>query len=121
MAENKQYITQIQENGRVMISEDVIATIALQAMNDVEGFAGLTTKPGADIAEIIGKNWGKGIKITISDDNTLNVDCNISIYYGNSVVVVAQEVQNCVCSALESVAGVKVVAVNVNVCGIIRK
>lgn len=25
MAENKQYITQMQDNGRVMISEDVIA------------------------------------------------------------------------------------------------
>ena len=27
MAEYKQYITQIQENGSVMISEDVVATI----------------------------------------------------------------------------------------------
>ena len=121
MAEKKQYITQVQENGRVMISEDVVATIALQAMNEVEGFAGLSTKPGADIADFIGKNWGKGIKITISDENALTIDCNISIYYGNSVINVAQDIQSCVAGALESVAGVKVVAVNVNVCGIIRK
>ena len=120
MAENKQYITQVQENGRVMISEDVIATIALQTMKEIEGFAGLSTKPGADIADFIGKNWGKGIKISISEDNALTIDCNIIIYYGNSVMNVAQDVQTCVSSALESVAGVKVLAVNVNVCCIIR-
>ena len=121
MAENKQYITQLQENGRVMISEDVVASIVLQALNEIEGFAGLSAKPGADIAELIGKNWGKGIKISISDNNDLTVDCNIMIFYGASVVNVAQEIQSSVVSELESVTGVKVVAVNVNVCGIVRK
>lgn len=121
MAENKQYITQQQENGRVMISEDVVAAIALQALNEIDGFAGLSTKPGADIAELIGKNWGKGIKISISADNELTVDCNIMVFYGSSVVNVAKEIQSSVTSELESVTGVKVVGVNVNVCGIVRK
>ena len=66
MSENKQYITQAQEDGNIMISEDVIGTIVAQAIKDVEGVVGLSTKPGADIAELIGKkNWGKGMKITI--------------------------------------------------------
>lgn len=121
MAENKQYITQQQEKGRVMISEDVVSAITLQALNEIEGFAGLSTKPGADIADLIGKNWGKGIKIAISADNELTVDCNIMIFYGSSVVNVAKEIQASVASELESVTGVKVVGVNVNVCGIIRK
>ena len=37
MAENKQYITHAQENGSVMISEDVIATIVANAVSEVEG------------------------------------------------------------------------------------
>ena len=37
MAENKQYITQIQENGSVMISEEVISTIVAHAVAEVEG------------------------------------------------------------------------------------
>ena len=37
MAENKQYITQAQSNGTVMISEDVIATIITNAVAEVEG------------------------------------------------------------------------------------
>ena len=105
-----------------MISEDVIATIVDTAVNEVEGIVGLNVKPGADIADMIGKKaWGRGIKITIGEDDTLTVDCNVNIGYGQSVVTVAKSVQDAVTAALESTAGVKVAAVNVNVCGIIRQ
>ena len=119
MAENKQYITQIQENGTVMISEDVIAAIVEHAVSEVEGVIGLNVKPGADIAELIGrKNWGKGMKITIAENNELRVDCNVIVVYGQSVVTVAKAVQDAICGALESMTGVKVAGVNVNICGI---
>ena len=122
MAENKQYITQIQENGAVLISEDVITTIVAHAIEEVEGVVGLNTKPGADIIEMIGKkNWGKGLKITVSDANSLSVDCNITVAYGQSVVSVANAVQASITNALESMAGVKIDVVNVNVCGIVRQ
>lgn len=122
MAENKQYITQAHEHGNVLISEDVIATIIENAIKDVEGVVGLSVKTGADIADMIGKKaWGKGIKITIGDDNALSVDCNVNIGYGQSVVAVAKSVQDAVTGALESATGVKVTAVNINVCGIIRQ
>ena len=119
MADNKQYITQVQDHGAVMISEDVITTIVAHTIEEVEGVAGLSTKPGADIAEIIGKkNWGKGMKITIGEDDSLSVECNLILAYGQSVVAVAKAVQEAVTAALESTTGVKVSYVNVNVCGI---
>ncbi len=122
MAENKQYITQTQENGSVMISEDVIATIVAHAVSEVEGVISLSTKPGADIAELIGKkNWGKGMKIIIGQSNELYIDCNVVIGYGQSVVDVAKSVQEHVTSTLESMTGVAVASVNVNVCGIDRQ
>lgn len=122
MAESKQYITQVQDNGTVLISEDVIATIVTHAVEDVEGVVGLNVKPGADIVELIGKkNWGKGLKITIGEDDALSIDCNITVAYGQSVVSVAKAVQDSVTNALESMAGVKIAAVNVNVCGIVRQ
>lgn len=122
MAESKQYITQIQEGGCILISEDVIASIVANAINDVEGIVGLSVKPGADIADMIGKkNWGRGMKITIGEDDALSIDCNVNVGYGQSVVTVAKAVQDAVTAAVESTAGVKVSAINVNVCGIIRQ
>lgn len=122
MAENKTYIAQTQENGCVMISEDVIATIVVHTISEVEGIVELSAKPGADIAEMIGKkNWGKGLKITIAENDEITVTCNVVIVYGQSVVSVANAVQAAVTSAVESMTGVKVAAVNVNVCGIAQK
>ena len=122
MAQNKQYIVKTQDNGTVMISEDVIAGIVAQSVKEVGGAVSLSLKPGADIADMIGKkNWGKGVRITIAEDNALTVDCDILIGYGQSVVDMAKTVQSNVASHLESMTGVKVNAVNVNVSGIIRQ
>ena len=122
MADNKQYITQIQENGTILISNEVIAVIVTQAIKDVEGVVTLNVKPGAPIADRIGvKNWGKGMKIEIAEDNSLTIDCEIMIGYNQSVVDVAKAVQDAVTAALESMTGVKVNSVNINVCGIIRQ
>lgn len=122
MAENKQYITQVQDNGRVMISEDVISTIVSQALTDIEGFAGLSAKPGADIVDMIGKkNWGKGLKVTISEDDSVTVDCNVIMYFGHSVVVVAKAIQDAAVGAVGSMTGISNIRVNVNVCGIVRQ
>ena len=63
MADNKQYITLPQENGRVMISEDVVAAIVSQTVKDVEGVCGICARRNSDIVEIIGKkNWKKGLE-----------------------------------------------------------
>ena len=122
MAENKQYVTQVQDNGRVMISEDVISTIVSQALTDIEGFAGLSAKPGADIVDMIGKkNWGKGLKGTISEDDSLTVDCNVIMKYGHSVVAVAKAIQEAAVNAVDSMTGISNIQVNVNVCGIVRQ
>ena len=122
MADNKQYVTQVQTNGNVLISEDVIAAIVAHAVTDVKGVVGLSTKPGADIAEFIGKkNWGKGIKIQVNADNEVSIDCNITISYGQSVVAIAKEVQVAIHTAVEELTGVTIAAVNINVCGIVRQ
>ena len=115
MAENKQYITQIQDGGNVMISEDVIATIVEHALTEVDA----VVKGGS---EVIGKkSWGKGLRIAIAEDNSVSIGCNVIVLYGESVVDVAKSVQEAVSGAVESVAGVTVTDVHVNVCGIVRK
>ena len=115
MAENKQYITQIQEGGNVMISEDVIATIVEHTLTEVEG----VVKGGSDV---VGKKcWGKGLRIAIAEDNSVSIGCNVIVVYGESVVDVAKSIQDAISNAVESVTGVTVSDVHVNVCGIVRK
>jgi len=112
MAEYKQYITQVLENGNVMISEDVIATIVAHAAQEVEGVEGLHTR----------KSWGgKNMRITIAEDNTLEIECNLIVKYGYSVIDVARNAQSAVTSAVESMTGVRVNLVNMNVCRIARQ
>ena len=115
MAENKQYITQIQEGGNVMISEDVVATIVEHTLTEVEG----VVKGGSDV--VGKKSWGKGLRIAIAEDNSVSIGCNVIVVYGESVVEVAKSIQEAVSNAVESVTGVTVSDVHVNVCGIVRK
>lgn len=122
MAENKQYIVNPQENGCVMISEDVISKIVLQALADVDGYVSVGIKAGMDIIELIGrKNWGKGLKITIGEENQLCIDCNVIIAYGSNVMDVATSIQKAAVSSLASMTGLEKISVNVNVCGIARQ
>lgn len=121
MADNKQYITQLQESGSVMISQEVIATIAAQAISDVEGVNTIGSKPGVDLAEMIQKkSWGKGLKISIDQEDALFIECSIIVNYGQSVVDVAKAVQEAITGAVSSMVGIGVACVNVNVCGIAR-
>ena len=121
MADNKQYISQVQDNGTVMISEDVVASIATQALKEVEGVMSVATKPAADLVDMIGKKLTKGLKITIDEDNAVAIDVAVVIGYGQSVVNVAQAVQSSIVNAVQSMTGVQNVSVNVNVCGITRQ
>ena len=122
MAENKQYVMQSQDNGSIYISEDVVSAIVAHAAGEVEGVVSLNAKPSADIVEKIGKkNLGKGIRVTVLDNNSVSIDCNVNVSYGQSIVSVAGAVQAAVINALESMAGIKIASVNVNVCGIVRQ
>ena len=110
MADNKQYITQTHENGNVMISEDVVTTIVIHAIEEVEGVAPVPTRN-----DLLNKR--KLVKIVIAENNDLAIDCTIFVKFGNSVVDVARAVQHSIIDSVESVTGVKVVRVNVNVSG----
>lgn len=122
MADNKRYVFQAQENGGIMISEDVVASIAAHAIKEVPGVVSISSKPGSDVADLIGRrNWNKGIRVLISERNTLAIYCNIVVAYSNNIVSVASAVQKAVADAVSSITGVKVRMVNVNVCEIVRQ
>lgn len=122
MAEHKQYISRVQNDGAIMISEDVIGTIVAHALTEVEGVIGLNNKLTPEIADFIGVgNWAKGVRIKVDNNNDVSIDCNIVVSYGSCIVNVAKAAQDAIAASVEALSGVKVAAVNVNVCGVVRK
>lgn len=122
MAENKQYITRTQDDGAILISEDVIGKIVAQAIKDVDGVVSLSNKLRPEIADFIGAgNWAKGVRIKLEDENLVAIDCSIIVTYGTCIVNVAKAAQEAIANAVESLSGVKTSAVNVTVCGVVRK
>ena len=119
MGEN--YITCSGELGSINISEDVISSIVTHAVPEVDGVVSISSKPVAELADMIGKKWGKGMRITINEDNAIIIDVDVVIGYGQSVVAIAGAVQTAIIGAVQSMTGVDTITVNVNVCGIARQ
>lgn len=115
MAEN--YITTVTENGKVCISEDVIAVMVRAAIMEVEGVSDLANTVGTDILEFIGvRTLSKGVKI-VMDGDSLTADVLIMVDFGRVVTEVAENVQTAVTSALEDMTGITP-TVNVHVSGV---
>ena len=117
MSDQKEYISQELENGSIHISDEVIISIAAMAAQDVEGVYGLGGN-GTDLAKLTKKTVGKDIRVEISENDDISIDCYIVVLYGYSVVDVAKAVQEAVASLVESTTGRKVKDVNVSVGGI---
>lgn len=121
MADNKQYIVQKQDDGTVLISEDVIMRIVSHAVCEVPGVVSVNTKPAYELADMIGKRWGKGVRVNIDEYNNVIIDVDVVVAYGQSVVSLADQAQTAVINALQAVTGVDTISVNVNVTGIVRQ
>lgn len=115
MADN--YITTVTENGKVCISEDVIAVMVRAAIMEVEGVSDLANTVGTDILEFIGvRTLSKGVKI-VMDGDSLTADVLIMVDFGRVVTEVAENVQTAVTGALEAMTGITP-TVNVHVSGV---
>ena len=117
MAEKNEYFTQKLENGTLQISEDVVASVAAAAVLEVEGVCGLSSS--TDIAEMLGmKTLARGVRLTPIKDGSVTIECDVVAKFGQSVFSLAKTVQDAVKTSVESITGLAVAQVNVNICGI---
>lgn len=116
MAENKDYMTRQEDMGAIQISEDVVASIAINAATEVDGVGGFMN---ANMADLRGgkKLTAKGVRVEMSEEE-LTVNLFIVVRYGSNIGDVAKKVQQVVYTALEGMTGFTVSAVNVHVGGI---
>ena len=119
MSEIKEYITKEQENGAIHISQDVIATIAAVAASEVEGVFALAGNQSGEFSDRFSKkSIAKGIRLSLDENDSICIECSVIAQFGHGVFELARSVQDSVYSAVESMTGLKVGSVEVNVCGI---
>ena len=117
MADTKGYLNQVEDNGNINISEEVVASISALAALEVSGVGGLGTG-GIALGELLGKkSLSKGVKVVINEKGT-TVDVYMAVKYGEVVPDVAINVQNAVVNALESMANITTAVVNIHVVGV---
>jgi uncharacterized alkaline shock family protein YloU len=106
------------ESGNIKISDDAIASIAAIASREVDGVAALDGGSSAAFAEALGiKDSTKGIKVDLLNE-TVSLDINIIVNFGREVSDVAVEVQDKVRESIESMTGLNVNKINVNINGV---
>ena len=108
----------LQNGGTITYANEVIATIAGVAANEIEGIAGMCVTNGG-IGEILGRNRNitRGVKVEVGSQEAA-VDLYIIVEYGTPIQKVASEVQENVRKALESLTGLHVLRVDVHVQGV---
>ncbi|NLB62271.1 MAG: Asp23/Gls24 family envelope stress response protein [Clostridiales bacterium] len=104
--------------GNIIFSPDVVATIAGVAATSIEGVAGMSGGIVDGIAEILGmKNFKKGVKVELGTEETI-INANIVIKYGYKLNEICAKVQKKIKNAVETMTGLRVVSVDVSVLGI---
>ena len=107
-----------EQYGEIIISDEVIATIASVATKEVSGISGLSLSIASEIAsKFTKKNLSSAIKVSANDKN-ITVDIRVVIEYGIRIPDVSWEIQQNVKKAIESMSGLNVEKVNIIVDGI---
>jgi uncharacterized alkaline shock family protein YloU len=109
------------QHGQIKMADEVVAIIAALAASEIKGVKAMSGGIVDGIAEVLRrKNLTKGVKVEVGEKEAA-VDINIVIEYGAEIPAVATAIQESVSKSIESMTGLKVVEVNVNVQGVAFK
>ena len=104
------------QSGQIKIANEVLAIVSGTAALEVEGVAASHSVSNAS-GRFAKRNFSRGVKIAMKND-VVCVDLAIIVKFGHNIHVVSEEVQKRVKVALETMVGMTVKEVNVNVVGV---
>lgn len=109
-------VNDLEPGSNITYASEVVAIIAGIAASEVEGIAGMVNVPSGNL---LGKNRGvtKGVKVETGTEEA-SVDLYVTVEYGKPIQKAAQEAQENVRRAIESMTGLHVVRVDVHVQGV---
>lgn len=107
-------VNDMEPSSSITYASEVVAIIAGIAAAEVEGVAAMVSAPNG--GNLLGKNRNvtKGVKVEVGTEE-VNVDLYMVIEYGQPIQKVAQDAQENVRRAIESMTGLHVVRVDVHV------
>lgn len=118
MDENELSLSTSQDIGEIKISADVITVIAHTVASEVEGVSSMSSGIADNISSVLGrKTSSKGVKVDLTDKGVV-IDFFITVDYGARIPDVAWRIQERVKSAVESMSGMHVSAINIHVQGV---
>ncbi|EOR20375.1 alkaline shock protein [Clostridium sartagoforme AAU1] len=111
--ENKNYDDNL---GIVKISDEVVSVIAGIAAEEIKGVEDLQQLGGNNISQLLKgkKNIGKNVKVTLNENSAV-IDLNLAVEYGIKIPEVVNAVQENVKRTVETMTGLNVDSVNINV------
>lgn len=109
------------KGGQIQIADEVIAIIAGAAAAEVEGVMAVAGATVESIASLFGKkNIAKGVKVNI-EDGEASIAIEIAVKYGTRLRAAAVEVQSKVKNAVETMTGLTVNSVDVNISSVVME
>ena len=117
--ERNNYTIELENNnGEVVIADEVVAVIAGLGAMEVEGVASMAGNATRELISKIGiKSLSKGVRVDILE-NVVTIVLALNIKYGYNVMGVSTKVQEKVKAAVENMTGLTVADVNVRVVGV---
>ncbi|MCR4693938.1 MAG: Asp23/Gls24 family envelope stress response protein [Pseudobutyrivibrio sp.] len=116
MADNKNFVININGDGGVNISEEVVCIIAGLGATEVDGVDSLT---GGLVADNIFKagmgKLSKAIRVIDAEDGKLVVRMSLNMKYGYEIPKVCALVQDKVKQAVETMTGLEVTNVDIRI------
>ncbi|MBF0713991.1 Asp23/Gls24 family envelope stress response protein [Gemella sp. GH3] len=106
--------------GTILITDDVIASVAGGAAVSCYGIVGMASKNQVKdgITDILKKeNYSKGIIVNRKDNNVI-IDLHIIVMYGTKISAIASNVQSTVKYQIEKTLGMEVDGINIHIQGI---
>ncbi len=116
MAEDRKVYSIKEDNlGEVNIADEVVTIIAGLAATEVDGVSSMAGNITNELVSKLGKkNLAKGVKADIID-KSVTVDVALNIAYGYAIPDISAKVQEKVKTAIETMTGLEVNAVNVRI------
>lgn len=119
MAEEKAFTIDIDGEGGVNISEEVVAIIAGLGACEVDGVSSLYGGLTADTVTKAGAGkLSKAIRVVVDPDDKLTIRLAVNIAFGYEIPVISAAVQDKVKTAIESMTGLSVTSVDIRIASV---